>query len=387
MAILGKGMSERNDMPGEPDHGRRRFLGRAAMTLAAARFGLAGRLRAGGASASLAGALAEAGISEANERESRHIAAFRRATEWLNSPPLSATTLLGKVMLVQFGTYTCINWLRTLPYVRAWNQKYMPRLAVIGVHTPEFAFEKNLDNVRRAVQQMKLDFPIAVDNDYAIWRAFNNRYWPALYLIDARGRLRERHFGEGEYERSEKAIRRLQAETGVTGDDTGVVPIAASGFELQADWRNLKSPEIYLGYGRTETFSSPGGAVLGRRRVYAAPTRLALNEWALAGEWTMANEPTILSKGPGRIVCRFHARDVHLVMGPLRQESPVRFRVSIDGQRPGPAHGLDVDDSGSGTVTEQRLYQLIRQPGPIVDRTLEIELLDTGLEVYAFTFG
>ena len=216
-------------MPGEPDHGRRRFLGSAAMALAAARFGLVG-------------------TSEANERESRHIAALRRATEWLNSPPLSATTLLGKVVLVQFGTYTCINWLRTLPYVRAWNQKYGQRLAVIGVHTPEFAFEKNLDNVRRAVQQMKLDFPIAVDNDYAIWRAFNNRYWPALYFIDARGRLREHHFGEGEYERSEKAIRRLQVETGVTGDDKGVVPIAASGFELQADWRNLKSPEIYLGY-------------------------------------------------------------------------------------------------------------------------------------------
>ena len=230
--------------------------------LAATRFGLAG-------------ALPEAGASEANEGEPRHIAAFRRATEWLNSPPLSATTLLGKVVLVQFGTYSCINWLRTLPYVRAWDQKYRQGLVVIGVHTPEFAFEKKLENVRRAVQQMKLDFPIAVDNDYAIWRAFNNRYWPALYFIDARGRVREHHFGEGEEERSDKVIRRLQAETGVTGDDKAVVPIVASGFELQADWRNLKSPEIYLGYGRTERFSSPGGAVLGRRRVYAAPTRLA----------------------------------------------------------------------------------------------------------------
>ena len=355
-------------MPGEPGHSRRRFLGRAVMTLAAARFGLIG-------------------TSDANEREPRQIAALRRATEWLNSPPMSATTLLGKVVLVQFGTYTCINWLRTLPYVRAWEQKYRHGLAVIGVHTPEFAFEKNLENVRRAVQQMKLDFPIAVDNDYAIWRAFNNRYWPALYLIDARGRLREHHFGEGEYERSEKALRGLLVETGASGDDKGVVPIAASGFELQADWRNLKSPEIYLGHGRTENFSSPGGAALGRRRVYAAPTRLELNAWALAGEWTVANEPTILSKGPGRIVCRFHARDVHLVMGPLRQESAARFRVSMDGQPPGPAHGLDVDDSGSGTVREQRLYQLIRQPGPIVDRTFEIEFLDAGVEAFAFTFG
>jgi hypothetical protein len=367
MAILGNRMSERDDVPGEPAHGRRHFLGTAAMTLAAARFGLV--------------------TAEANQREPRQIAALRRAKEWLNSPQQSATTLLGKVVLVQFGTYTCINWLRTLPYVRAWSQKYRQGLVVIGVHTPEFTFEKKLENVRRAVQQIRLDFPIAVDNDYAIWRAFNNQYWPALYFIDTRGRLREHHFGEGEYERSEKVIRGLLAETGVSGDDKGVVPIAASGFELQADWRNLKSPEIYLGYGRTGTFSSPGGAVLGRRRVYAAPTRLALNEWALGGEWTMANEPASLIKAPGRIVCRFHARDVHLVMGPLRQESPVRFRVSVDGQRPGPAHGLDVDDSGSGTVVEQRMYQLIRQPGPIVDRTFEIEFLDAGVEAFAFTFG
>jgi thiol-disulfide isomerase/thioredoxin len=370
----------------QAQHGRRRFLGSAAMTLAAARFGVLGRLRAGGASASLAGALAEAGTSEANEREPRHIAAFRRATEWLNSPPLSATTLLGKVVLVQFGTYSCINWLRTLPYVRAWDQKYRQGLVVIGVHTPEFKFEQNLENVRRAVQRMRIDFPIAVDNDYAIWRAFNNRYWPALYFIDARGRLRQHHFGEGEYERSEMAIQQLLAETGARGGDQGAVPVTATGFELPADWHNVRSPEIYLGYGRTQNFSSPGGAALARRRIYAAPARLELNRWALAGEWTMTNQPTVLSRAPGRIVCRFHARDVHLVMGPQRQESPVRFRVSMDGQPPGPAHGLDVDDS-SGTVTEQRLYQLIRQPGPIVDRTFEIEFLDAGVEAFSFTFG
>jgi hypothetical protein len=359
-------------MPQELDRGRRRFLGRAAMTLAA-RFGFAQ-------------AVAEAGTSQANEREPRQIAALRRATEWLNSPPLSGTTLLGKVVLVQFGTYTCINWLRTLPYVRAWQQKYRQGLAVVGVHTPEFTFEKKIENVRRAVQQMKLDFPIAVDNDYAIWRGFDNHYWPALYFIDARGRVRDHHFGEGEYERSEKVIGRLLAENGATGT-AGVVPIAASGFELPADWRNLKSPEIYLGYGRTQNFSSPGGAAPGRRRVYAAPARLALNQWALAGEWTMANEAATSSTASGRIVCRFHARDVHLVMGGRQEQSPVRFRVSIEGQRPGPAHGLDVDEGGNGIVSEQRMYQLIRQPGPIVDRTFEIEFLDAGVDAFAFTFG
>ena len=355
-------------MPGELDHGRRRFLGNAAMTLAAARFGMLG-------------------TSEANEAEARELAALGRATGWLNSPPLSATSLLGKVVLVQFGTYTCINWLRTLPYVRAWDQKYRQGLAVIGVHTPEFAFEKNLENVRRAVQQMRIDYPIAIDNDYAIWRAFNNRYWPALYLIDARGRLRQHHFGEGEYERSEVAIQQLLAEAGTSSVGAGVVSVAGSGVEVAADWGNLRSPEIYLGHDRTDNFSSPGGAALGRRRTYAAPTRLGLNQWALAGEWTMANQPAVLSRAPGRIVCRFHARDVHLVMGPLRQESAVRFRVSMEGQPPGPARGLDVDDRGSGTVREQRLYQLIRQPGPIVDRTFEIEFLDGGVEAFAFTFG
>jgi thiol-disulfide isomerase/thioredoxin len=374
-------------MPTELDHGRRRFLGSAAMTLAAARFGLAGRLRAEGASASLAEALAVAGTPEANERESRQLAALSLATGWLNSPPLSEMSLLGKVVLVQFGTYTCINWLRTLPYVRAWAQKYGQRLTVIGVHTPEFAFEKNFDNVRRALQQMKIDFPIAVDNDYAIWRAFNNQYWPALYFLDARGRLRQQHFGEGEYERSEITIQKLLAETSARADDQGVVSVTATGFELPADWRSLRSPEIYLGHDRTENFSSPGGAALGRRRVYAASTRLELNRWALAGEWTMANQATVLNTAGGRIVCRFHARDVHLVMGPLRQETAVRFRVSMDGQPPGPAHGLDVDDSGGGTLREQRLYQLIRQPGPIVDKTFEIEFLDAGVEAFAFTFG
>jgi thiol-disulfide isomerase/thioredoxin len=367
MANRGGGRSERDDMPRERDHGRRRFLGKAVMTLAAARLGLVG-------------------MSEANEREPRHMAALRRASEWLNSPPLSAATLSGSVVLIQFGTYTCINWRRTLPYIRAWAQKYRHGLIVIGVHTPEFAFEKNLENVRRAVLQMRIDYPIAIDNDYAIWRAFNNRYWPALYFVDARGRLREHHFGEGEYTQSETVIQSLLAEAGASSVG-GVVSVTGSGVEAAADWGNLKSPEIYLGHDRMDSFSSPGGAALGRRRTYAAPTSLGLNQWALSGDWTMTNQASVLNRASGRIVCRFHARDVHLVMGPLQHESPVRFRVSIDGQRPDPAHGFDADESGSGRVREQRLYQLIRQPGPILDRTLEIEFLDAGVEAFAFTFG
>ena len=214
------------------------------------------------------------------------LAALARATAWLNSPPLSATSLLGKVVLVQFGTYTCINWLRTLPYVREWAQKYRPGLAVIGVHTPEFAFEKNIDNVRRAVRQMKIDYPIAVDNDYAIWRAFNNRYWPALYFMDARGRLRQHHFGEGEYERSEKAIQQLLAETGAKADDQGRVSVTGRASNCPLTGENLRSPEIYLGPDRTRELFLARWCALGRRRVYAAPTRLELNRWALAGEWT-----------------------------------------------------------------------------------------------------
>ena len=367
-------------MIGEVDHGRRRFLGTAAMTIAAARLDLSGGLRAE--------ASAEPGTVEANQRVPRELAAIGGAAEWLNSPRLTPSSLAGKVVLVDFWTYTCINWLRTLPYIRAWAQKYRERLVVIGVHTPEFAFEKNLENVRRAVRQMRIEYPVVIDNDYAIWRAFKNQYWPALYFIDARGRVREHHFGEGEYQRSETAIQRLLAEAGVAGRRDGdVVSVAAEGVEAAADWDNLKTPETYVGYDRTQNFASRGGADLDRRRVYAAPARLALNQWALAGEWTMGRQATVLGNPDGRIVYRFHARDLHLVMGPLRQESPVRFRVSIDGQPPGAAHGLDVDEGGNGTVVEQRLYQLIRQPKPIVDRTFEIHFLDAGVETLAFTFG
>lgn len=327
------------------------------------------------------------GTGEANNRAPRELAALGRAIEWINSPPLKPDSLAGKVVLVDFWTYTCINWLRTLPYVRAWAQKYRQQLVVVGVHTPEFPFEQNVDNVRRAVRQMKIEYPVAIDNDYSIWRAFDNNYWPALYFVDARGRVREHHFGEGEYERSEQTIQRLLAEAGGAGIGGGVVSVDATGVEAPADWGNLRSPENYLGYERTENFASPGGAERDRRRLYAAPARLSLNEWALVGEWTMGSQVIVSSTAGARIVNRFHARDLHLVMGPSRRESPVRFRVAIDGKPPGSAHGIDVDEGGNGTVVEQRLYQLIRQSKPIVERQFEIEFLDAGAETFAFTFG
>ena len=335
-------------------------------------------------------AAAHLGLSDSAEGEDRlprELRAIVGATEWINSSRLNAESLRGRVVAVDFWTYTCINWLRTLPYVRAWSQKYTPGLVVIGVHTPEFPFEHDLDNVRRAVQQMRVEYPVVVDNDYSIWRAFRNQYWPALYLIDARGRSRDHQFGEGEYERSERAIQRLLSEAGVTGISNAIARVDGSGFEAAADWGNLRSPETYVLYGRSEGFASRDAAAQDRRRVYAAPGRLALNQWSLAGEWTMGTQATVLHKASGQIVYRFHARDVHLVMGPPRSGQAVRFRVTIDGQPPGAARGFDVDESGVGTASEQRLYQLIRQPNPIADRTFAIEFLDPGVEAFSFTFG
>jgi thiol-disulfide isomerase/thioredoxin len=366
------------------DHDRRRFLGTAAVAVAGTRLGLFGRLAAGTASATFA----EPGTVEAQQRPPRELTAIAGAAEWLDSPRLTAEGLLGKVVLVNFWTYTCINWLRQLPYVRAWAQKYRDRFVVIGVHTPEFAFEQNSDNVRRAVRQMKVDYPVVIDNDYDIWRAFRNQYWPALYFLDARGRVRHQHFGEGEYKQSENAIQRLLAESGIAGAGEGsVVSVVGEGVEAAADWNNLKSPETYVGYDRLQNFASRGGPDRDRRRAYTTPTHVALNQWALAGEWTIGKQATALSSPDGRIVLRFHARDLHLVMGPARPQSVVRFRVSLDGQRPGAARGLDVNEDGNGTVAEQRMYQLVRQPGPIVDRTFAIEFLDAGVEAFAFTFG
>jgi thiol-disulfide isomerase/thioredoxin len=352
----------------EFDATRRRFLGATAMTLAAAQLGLSG-------------------TAQANDPVPREWAAFERAPEWINSPRLTAANLRGKVVLVDFWTYTCINWLRTLPYVRAWAKKYKKRLVVIGVHTPEFPFEHDLDNVRRAVREMRIDYPVVVDNDYAIWRAFDNHYWPALYFLDPRGRVRHNHFGEGEYEQSEKMIQRLLTEAGAAIGDPRLVSVDGAGVEAPADWSNLRSPENYVGYDRSENFTSPGGGELNRLQRYTAPSALKLNQWALVGEWTMGGS-VIASSAPGaRIVNRFHARDLHLVMGPARREKPMRFRVTIDGRPPGPARGVDVDAGGNGVLVDQRLYQLIRQPNPIVARQFEIEFLDAGAEAFAFTFG
>ena len=345
---------------------RRRFLGTAALTMASIQCGIW---------------RADAAV------EPRELAAIARATEWLNSPRLTAADLSGKVVLVDFWTYTCINWLRTLPYIRAWVQKYGQHVVVIGVHTPEFEFEQNVDNVRRAVQQMRIEYPVVIDNDYSIWRAFDNHSWPALYFIDPRGRVRRSHVGEGDYVASERTIQRLAGEARSGTLAQGVVSGEASGVEAAADWSNLRSPENYVGYARAANFSSPGGTKSDRRQRYTTPKRLSLNQWALDGEWTVGRQAAVLNAHGGRIAYRFHARDLHLVMGPSRPGIPVRFRVSIDGQPPGPAHGGDVDAGGNGVVIDPRLYQLIRAPMPIVDRHLEIEFLDAGVETFAFTFG
>ena len=316
------------------------------------------------------------------------LASLERANEWLNSPPLTASALRGKVVLIDFWTYTCINWLRTLPYVRAWDEKYRGQgLVVIGVHAPEFAFEKNINNIRWAVKEMRVDYPVAVDNEHVIWRAFKNQYWPALYFIDSQGRVPHHHFGEGAYELSEMIIQELLAETGIGGIDREPISVEAHGVEAAADWGSLKSPENYVGFERTENFASPGGAILDKPRLYALPAHLRLNDWALSGDWTVKKQAAALNQSNGRIAYRFHARDLHLVMGPAAPGTSVRFRVMIDGQPPGAAHGIDVDEQGNGTVTEQRLYQLIRQPKPIADRQFEIEFLGSGVEAFAFTFG
>jgi thiol-disulfide isomerase/thioredoxin len=356
------------------NHDRRRLLGVAAVTAAGARFGIFG---------SPMRHFTPTTLSAENE-----LVSLANATAWINSTPLTAAGLRGKVVLIDVWTYTCINWLRTLPYVRAWYEKYKDRgLVIIGVHAPEFPFEHDLGNVRRAAKDMKVDYPIAVDNDFAIWRAFSNQYWPALYLLDAQGRIRHEHFGEGEYEKSERMIQQALTDAGVAGIGRDLVSVEGRGIEAPADWGNLRSPENYVGYERTENFASTDGAALGARHVYAAPARLRLNQWALSGDWTVQKQATVLNRANGRIACAFHARDLHLVMGPSSRGTPVRFRVRIDGQPPGVAHGDDVDEQGNGVLAEQRLHQLIRQPKPIADRQFEIEFLDAGAEAFAFTFG
>ena len=358
------------------DPERRNFVNATAIGLAAARLGMLGSV----ARPMVIGA----GVAPA----AGELASLSRATTWINTAPLSEDGLRGKVVLIDVWTYTCINWLRTLPYVRAWSEKYRgDGLVVISVHAPEFAFEHDLDNVRRMARELKVAYPVAVDNSFAIWRAFRNRYWPALYLIDARGMIRHRQFGEGEYERSEQMIQRLLTDAGAGIRNRGLVSVNGRGAEAAPDWRNLKSPENYLGYERTTGFASPGDAALNRPHAYTLPSRLRLHQWAVAGEWTIRNQAITLNRAEGRIAARFHARDLHLVMGPAMRGAAVRFRVLIDGAPPGPAGGTDVDARGNGVITDQRLYQLIRQPGPIEDRTFEIVFLDPGADAFAFTFG
>jgi len=317
-----------------------------------------------------------------------HLPGFDGATGWLNSPLLTTAGLRGHVVLVNFWTYTCINWLRTLPYVRAWADRYDDQgLVVVGVHTPEFDFEHDLENVRREVKDLGIDYPVATDNDYRIWTAFSNHYWPAFYFVDVEGRIRHHRFGEGDYKMSEMVVQQLLAEAGRGGADEGLAPVDPRGVEVAADWDSLRSPENYLGYERTDNFVSPNGSILETSYAYAAPSRLRLNHWALAGDWTVERSAIVLNQAGGRILYRFSARDLNLVMAPPALGTPVRFRVALDGEPPGAAHGGDVDDQGNGTLTEPRLYQLVRQPGPVSERTFEVSFLDPGVQAYAFTFG
>ena len=310
-----------------------------------------------------------------------HMPAFAGATGWLNSEPLGSAELRGRVVLVNFWTLTCINWLRQEPYVRAWSQAYRDDgLIVIGAHTPEFSFEHEIDRVRQATEDRGIDYPVALDSDYAIWSAFDNHYWPALYFVDREGVIRDQHFGEGRYEQSERIIQRL------LGVERELLSVEALGVEAEADWDNQRTPETYLGYERSEHFASPDGAAFDECRAYELPERLRFNHWALAGEWTVGRENVVLDQAGGSIAFRFHARDAHLVLSPGAGE-PIPFRVLLDGEAPGPSHGVDVDEDGSGLLRDGRLYQLVREHDAVRERTLQITFLEPGAEAYVFTFG
>jgi cytochrome c biogenesis protein CcdA/thiol-disulfide isomerase/thioredoxin len=311
------------------------------------------------------------------------------ATLWLNSAPLTPESLRGKVVVVDFWTYSCINCLRALPYVESWYQKYRDHgLVVIGVHAPEFAFEKDPNNVRRAVADLKITYPVALDNDYAIWQAFNNQYWPAHYFIDATGHIRAHHFGEGEYDQSEQIIRTLLTEAGQSGlPPAGMGGAKAVGIEAPPDEAHDQSPETYVGYRRADNFASPGGFTQDQAHRYSAPAALKLNQWALSGSWSVDPEKAVLGASGGKIEFRFYARDLHLVLGPGSGGKPVRFRVTLDGAAPGASHGADTDSSGAGVIDRQRLYQLIRQSGNVGEHVFSIEFLDPGVQAYSFTFG
>jgi hypothetical protein len=328
-------------------------------------------------------------VAEADLPVEGRLPSFDGANGWLNSQPLTPSGLRGRVVVVQFWTYTCINWLRTQAHFRAWSQRYRPQaLVTIGVHTPEFRFEHDLDNVQWAVEARRIDYPVAIDNDFRVWRAFANHYWPALYFIDAEGRIRHHRFGEGDYERSEMVIRQLLAEAGVEDLGPGLATVTPNGDEVQADWEDLGSAETYLGSDQTTGFDAgASGEARDEPHAYAAPARLRLNHWGLTGNWSVRSDASALNRAPGRVAYQFHARDVNLVMGPASKGSAVRFRVLLDGHGAGADHGVDVDADGNGTVLRQRMYQLIRQASPIRDRRFEIEFLDEGAEAFCFTFG
>ena len=310
-----------------------------------------------------------------------HIPSLDGATEWLNSGPLGPADLRGHVVLMNFWTLTCINWLRQEPYVRAWSRAYhQAGLVVIGVHTPEFSFEHEIDRVRQAINERDIDYPVAIDNDYDVWSAFDNRYWPALYIIDADGVIRDQHFGEGRYEQTEYTIQRL------LGSERELVPVEGCGVEARADWNHLQTPETYLGYGRSERFSSAGGVAFDARRAYQLPERLPVNHWSLDGEWTIGRENVVLHQAGGSIAYRFHARDAHLVLS-AGTRKPIPFRLLLDGNAPGPSHGVDVDQEGNGVLREGRLYQLVREHNAVRDRTVQMTFLEPGAQAYAFTFG
>ena len=356
------------------NHERRRFIRNAAAAFGAARFGIVGST------------LQQLACAALTERDEGALPSLSGATQWLNSPPLAPVGLRGKVVLVDFWTYTCVNWLRTLPYVRAWAEKYRDQgLVVIGAHTPEFPFEKDIDNVRWAAKEMNVSYPIAIDSNYSVWRAFNNNYWPAAYVADANGRIRFHHFGEGAYDDTERVIQRLLGENGHTTDNQ-LVKVNLSGLEVAADSGALRSPESYLGYEQADAFASADAALRDAPHAYAVP-RLALNDWGLAGNWTVKARVVLLNQPNGKIVYRFHARDVNLIMGVPPRSQPVRFTVKIDGKPPGDAHGTDVDAQGNGTADRQRTYQLVREQTRITDREFEIQFADVGVEAFCFTFG
>jgi len=310
------------------------------------------------------------------------------ATRWLNSEPLTVSSLRGRPVVVEFWTFTCINWIRTLPYLRTWYEKYRhDGLVVLGVHTPEFEVERDVEHVRRAAEQMRIEYPIAVDSDYRIWRAFGNQYWPALYFADADGGIRHHRFGEGEYEYSEIVIQLLLKAAGVREVNGTLASVDARGVEAPADWNELRSGETYIGYARAENFASPGSVSWDQPEEYSLPDALPLNRWALAGDWSVGPQAAVLNASGGQIAYRFHARDLHLVMARARDAQRVRFRVLLDGDPPGAAHGIDIDEHGEGTVTGARLYQLIRQRTPVTEHTFEITFLDPGIHAYVFTFG